>query len=202
MKEEMNKTGALSTRKKGRNASWAGHQQFLWKSANAQDNDDHLAGAHPRNVSHHCSQLQPNLIYTSWIEGNLLMHLSTWKSSHLSAPVKIFQKLEIIQCPDIDADSARLVACCIAQHMAKPVLLGWPVVPSALLCVIVKLPYSFYSTTGKCLTWIAPLSSLSPKQIPCLGGMTASPVLLLQIKYNKYGNKKTRQGKSRLRKTE
>lgn len=196
MKEEMNKTGALSTRKKGRNASWAGHQQFLRQSANAQDNDDHLAGARPRNVSHHCSQLQPNLIYTSWIEGNLLMHLSTWKSSHLSEPVKIFQKLEIIQSPDVDADSARLVACCTAQHMAKPVLLGWPVVPSALLCVIAKPLYSFYSTTGKeHLTWIAPLSSLSPKQIPCLGGMTASPVLLLRIKYNKYGNKKKQTGK-------
>ena len=183
MKEEMNKTGALSTRKKGRNASWVGHQQFLRQSANAQDNDDHLAGAHPRNVSHHYSQLQPNLIYTSWIEGNLLMHLSTWKSSHLSVPVKNFQKLEIIQSPNMDANSARLVAS------TWPSQCSW--VPSALLRVVAKLPYSFYSTTGKeSLIWIAPPSSLSPTQIPCLGGMTASPVLLLQIKYNKYGSKK------------
>ena len=111
------------------------------------------------------------------------MHLSTWKSSHLSVPVKNFQKLEIIQSPNMDANSARLVAS------TWPSQCSW--VPSALLRVVAKLPYSFYSTTGKeSLIWIAPPSSLSPTQIPCLGGMTASPVLLLQIKYNKYGSKK------------
>ena len=119
------------------------------------------------------------------------MHLSTWKSSHLSVPVKNFQKLEIIQSSDVDADSARLVACCTAQHMAKPVFLGCPGVPSALLHAVAKFPYSFYSISGKeSLIWIAPPSSLSPTQIPCLGGMTASPVLLLQVKYNKDGSKK------------
>ena len=131
---------------------------------------------------------KPNLYKLVWGQPlNSPLHLEI--KSFVSANERFSKAWDYV----VSRRGCRLHTPCCPLHSTaygQPVFLGWPAVPSALY-VKAGLSYSFYSTTGKeSLIWIAPPSSLSHTQIPCLGGMTASPVLLLHIKYKKYGSKK------------